>query len=503
MLRGLGQHLARARAAGGLVLAVDAGDNHAGGLPDALAGDPAVADPAWALLAAVGTDVMTLGNHDFDAGLGPLLAHLRDHPAPPVVATNLPAGHPLVPVAPPVRTWTLADGGQIAVFGLLTDDQSAPEVAATDPVAALERHLRARAPGLRAAIVLSHRGHFEHARAAGHGPAAGYVDDTDLLTTLRAWQLPCPVLVVGSHSHLRLEQSGRVAYLQVGSGAAALGVATLDQAGPGFAVRQESWPADDPYLPDPGPAWATAAAQVRRDLGAAVAAWAPVPVPPGIPPTEHAHRQGAHGETATLNLLADLTATAAGDLADVVLLCHRTPGKRPLHGPLDLPAWYATFPYGDRAALLSIPAAAWPALLAAAARRRAWPVGFLAHRGFLHADARLRYTVQDAPATMDPAIITALTWQGRPWPQGWPDPVRVLTTTYVALGAGGWRQVFAEAGLPGLERSASVLPWTLRERWPDLLHATTTPARLDGRLTQGPNRHAGEIYHRGTESTEK
>ena len=180
---------AAAAAAGRAVLLLDAGDQFQGSLfYTAWHGDAELA-----VMHALGTEAMTVGNHEFDNGPANLARFVRAAKFP-VLSANVDASRE-PSLAGLLRPWTMLhkDGLAIAVVGLTTQEtpvgsSPGPNVRFDDPAEALARTAgRARAIGAAFVIALSHLGVAEDRALAG---AVAGVD-----------------LILGGHSHTLLSDS--------------------------------------------------------------------------------------------------------------------------------------------------------------------------------------------------------------------------------------------------------------------------------------------------------
>jgi len=155
------------------------------------------------VMTALGYDAMTIGNHDFDAGIDGLveaLAHARHE----LVSANYDvAGTPL---AGRVRPWIVRDLGpaRVGIFGLgvklagLVSESQCRGVVYGPPAEAARRAARLLREQERCDLVvcLSHLGHEGYAGEIGDQEIAAEVEGIDL--------------IVGGHSHTFLDRPVRV-----------------------------------------------------------------------------------------------------------------------------------------------------------------------------------------------------------------------------------------------------------------------------------------------------
>lgn len=426
-------------------LFVGAGDDHSGSEWDAFWLDPEAIDPAYALYADAGVDAVTLGNHDFDAGIDTLAGKLQRHPHPPVVASNLSSGTPLANLTFPGLILEFASL-RIGIIGLLTDDQCLPEVGLIDPLLALGHWSDLLLPLVHGIVVLSHLGHASPARR-------GEADDAVIVSS--AVEASRPYLIVGGHSHRTIPGeevafsciTRSPAYIQGGCHGELLSTALFSANDQRFRLANQPWPAA-PAAPA-GAANPTATGLLqsldgyRRDFGALDLS----PLGPRDPETvDDAYRR----ETVTLNLLTDLLRDAATslpalpeDTIPLAALCVRSLGTTLPMDELDHDAFFRMLPYGDRLAWIDLPRDSLEKFLAVNARRLRHPSGFLAHCGFLHFDASLRHTIELHREQVDVRLDRASEIL-RKTPR--PHTIRILSNAYVCFGFGGFDTVFEETG---------------------------------------------------------
>jgi 5'-nucleotidase len=181
---------ARAAGEGRQVLVLDAGDQFMG----SLFYTHWRGEAERRVMAAIGYDAMTLGNHEFDHGPETIGRFIRAAPFP-VLAANLDTRDEAV-LAGIVRPWAMLPGG-IAVIGAVTADT--PRISSPGPrlrfgnetSALADAARQARAAGARAVIALTH---------------VGFARDQVI-----AASVPGLAAVVGGHSHTLLSNSDRAA----------------------------------------------------------------------------------------------------------------------------------------------------------------------------------------------------------------------------------------------------------------------------------------------------
>jgi 5'-nucleotidase len=254
---------AAAEAEGRAVLLLDAGDQFQGSLYYTTYKEKAVAE----LTTALKVDAMTVGNHEFDDGPGPLAA-LRAAVPFPVLGANVDVSaepafdRPLAPYA------ILEAGGErVAVVGVVTTDTAeiaspGPNVAFGDEIAALRAAVaEIEAQGVTKIVALTH---------------VGVTRDMAI-----AAAVPQLDLIVGGHSHTLLHDSaegaagpyplmaprdggGETPVVQAYAYGKWLGEVTLsfDEAGRVTAVEGEPILLDASVAPDPA-----VAARVKEMAG--------------------------------------------------------------------------------------------------------------------------------------------------------------------------------------------------------------------------------------------
>jgi 5'-nucleotidase len=177
---------ALAAAEGRQVLVLDAGDQFMG----SLFYTHWRGEAERRVMAAIGYDAMTLGNHEFDHGPETIARFARAAPFP-ILAANLDTREEPT-LAGLVRPWVMRDGG-IAVIGAITADT--PRISSPGPrlrfggeqAALAAAAAEARAAGARAVIALTH---------------VGFAGDRAI-----AAAVPGLAAVVGGHSHTLLSNS--------------------------------------------------------------------------------------------------------------------------------------------------------------------------------------------------------------------------------------------------------------------------------------------------------
>ena len=202
-----------AEAEGRAVLQIDGGDQFMGSLFYTAHKGRAES----AVQRAVGTEVMTLGNHEFDNGPAVLADYARSLPFPLLSANLDTAREPLL--AGLVKPFTVIQrgGARIGIIGVTTEttpqlSSPGPTVAFTNAAEAVERHIAAlRAEGPTTILVLSHLGFAEDQRLAaavrGIDVIAGAHSHTLLANGLAGAESPHPTLVDSPDRPVRIVQA--------------------------------------------------------------------------------------------------------------------------------------------------------------------------------------------------------------------------------------------------------------------------------------------------------
>lgn len=166
-----------------------------------------------------GLDVLVPGNHDLDYGLWSWRRQRHQHELLATVQ-NLA---PLQQECPPLMLEM--DDRRLLVIGLSTHEGMAAKGLTYQSPESVIAALRPLMASVDALVVLSHLGLSAQADASKRPKDGHHWDDEGLLSLLS--DSPCPVVIVGGHSHSRLHQYGWQAQYQQGQ-------ALLVQAGQHF-----------------------------------------------------------------------------------------------------------------------------------------------------------------------------------------------------------------------------------------------------------------------------
>ncbi|MBU0550025.1 metallophosphatase [Myxococcota bacterium] len=188
-------------------------------------------------MSAAGYDVVTLGNHDFDAGVDALLRAMA-YARFSFTNSNFIITRPELAARVQPEILRRVGGRWIGLFGLgvsfegLVSPKHHLGLRYTDPLVAARRSVaRLRAQGAEAIICLSHLGIEGYQGEPGDVHVADQVEGVDL--------------IVGGHSHTFLEAPRRVkqtAIVQVGHSGTHLGQVTLRFTPQGVEVAGEALP---------------------------------------------------------------------------------------------------------------------------------------------------------------------------------------------------------------------------------------------------------------------
>lgn len=516
------QHcVAQARATAGpdeAVLFLSAGDDHTGTILDELVGWGAadfVLDPGYTALSAAGADAAAIGNHEFDRGAAQLKRGLRDA-AFPLVSANVHGSAHMEPGEDYHAGLLAVVGGvRIGIAGLTTrvetrtGQPSDPGLAVASPVEVLANLLPLLDKISDVVVILSHCGYGDGNHTSGKAAAARDIGEADFaLAEVAAQVCRKPVVIVGAHTHTRLNEHGvepenlrgGVLITQGEANGRFLGEIDIDLNGRA--------PISARLLPTVGGATdarfvAQVIAPIRtrvEDLRAQVIGQVTTP---GLDwAATRVSRYG--GECALANYMNDALVTALGAAGTPVDLGMVNGGSLLAGiapGPLSFGDWFGVMPYSDEVFIVEATGEQLTAILASNAQRllRAEEVadthvdGFLP-RGFLQFSSRLRYRIDPGNSAaqarardvgFDGAALTTLGSQR----------LRIATTTYLALGSFGerWNGAALSGGVPG-ELAGYDLRALPHENtglvYRDVLtrhirQTGTVAAATDGRLTVG------------------
>ena len=155
----------------------------------------------YRLYSAAGVDAGVVGNHDLDAGAGPLARAIERDARFPLLSANLCASPPLAGRVHPAAL-LVVKGLRIGLVGLTTrgEIRCAPDLCLSHPLLALQNLLPALRPLCDVLIVLSHLGHSLAASSA----TTRDVGDVELAASLPPGSVH---LIVGGHTHEALNET--------------------------------------------------------------------------------------------------------------------------------------------------------------------------------------------------------------------------------------------------------------------------------------------------------
>ena len=527
----LAQMVARvraARAAAGpdeAVLFLSAGDDHTGTVLDELVGWGAAdfgLDPGYRALSAAGLDAAAIGNHEVDRGAAQLVRGIEADAAFPLVSANIRCSAHLVP-GRHYHAALLAQvkGLRVGIVGLTTrvetrtGQPSDPTLAVASPVTVLEAVLPLVAPISDVVVILSHCGYGDGSHASGKAAVARDIGEADFaLAAVAARLSDRPTVVIGAHTHTRLNEHGTdpanlrdgVLIAQAECNGRFLGEVTLDATGvqpPAARLHRIVAAGTGPQHHDAGfaeahvaPLYDRVAARMAEVIGQTEGS--------GLSWREARAARYA-GECALANFLNDALVArlaATGAPVDLSLLNGASVLAGVDAGPVTFGQWFDVMPYSDEVFVVRATGREIAALLRSNAGRLLRPEeagavdpdGFVA-RGFLHASAGLRYRIA-LGAGAAAARACDIRLFGRPIEDRLDDTFTLAMTTYLALGSFGERWNGAAPagglpeGLPGFDLRA------LEHRntghvWRNLLvehirSGVPLAARCDGRLVVTP-----------------
>lgn len=463
------------------VLFLSAGDDHTGTLLDELIGWNAEEfdlDPSYRALSAAGLDASALGNHEFDRGAAQLVLCAGDAVFP-LLSANVhssahfhPGQHFHAAMIAQVK------GLRVGLIGLTTHVETRtglpedPELAVASPVRALRNALPLVEQLCDVVVVLSHCGYGDGRHVSGKAAVARDIGEADFALADTAAQIATtPVVIVGAHTHTRLNENGvdpanirsGVLITQAEANGRFLGEITITpfDANPPQARLYpiiEAQGASDPnadkaftdrYI---APLIASIGHLDEEVIGA-------VDSPIFTWPETRVSRYA--GECALANFMTDSVVAQLATMPDCAVDLALLNGASMLAGvdpgPLTFSRWFDVMPYFDEVFVVEVTGQQIEAVLHSNAKRVLRPEevgstnvdGFVA-RGFLHGSRDLRYRIElNESAAMARAVDIELF--GRPLAQQRDRLFRVATTTYLALGSFGerWNGAPLSGGVPG------------------------------------------------------
>lgn len=206
---------ARANAADNeIVLFVSGGDDHIGNPFDELLGfdaDGFKIDPAYTAYSAAGLDAAVIGNHELDRGTALFAKAIKQDAKFPVISANLYGSKNLTSKHYHPAIIGLAKGLRIGIIGLTTQQEirlrteDDPGLEAGDILKALENTLSYVNDLADIIIILTHVGY--DGEIEGQVRHELEVGDVEIAETA-AKMTDKPVMVIGGHMHLKLNEQG-------------------------------------------------------------------------------------------------------------------------------------------------------------------------------------------------------------------------------------------------------------------------------------------------------
>ncbi len=474
---------ARAQAPGDeAVLFLSAGDDHTGTPLDELLGwcdQSFQLDPGYRALSAAGVDAATLGNHEFDRGARQLALGAADA-AFPLLSANLhdsahlkPGRHYHPALIARVR------GLRVAIIGLTTRVEtrtgtaSDPGLTIASPVETLGRLLPLLAPLADIVVIASHCGYGDGAHTSGKASVARDLGEADFaLAELTGRICAKPAVIVGAHTHTRLNEHGvepenlraGVLITQAGANGRFLGEIVIGRQGAvPAAARLHPIGARPESEPSP-PAERRFAQRHIEPLRARVASLMGEvigEVTGGEMRWSQTREDRYTGECALANFMNDAAVTALSENAETRVDLAFMNGGSLLAGlepgPLSYGQWFRVMPYSDEVYILRMTGAQIEALvhnnatrLLRPGERAATDLGGFVARGFLHVSSGLRYRIEPG-ADAGAARARDIRLLDAPIADQRERELHVAMTTYLALGSFGerWNGAPLAGGIPG------------------------------------------------------
>ncbi len=448
---------------------VSVGDDHTGGILDEIACDRDGAfllDPAYRVYSASGVDVAAIGNHEFDRGTAYLARAIRQDAAFPILSANIHSSEHLVPGSDYHPALIALIGGlRVGFIGLTTRIETrAPQngdrtVRVGNPVTALERLLPPLSAVCDTVVILSHCGYGDSGTASGKAAVARDLGEADFaLAACADAHSTAPVIVLGAHTHTRLNEHGfdpanrigSVAIMQAEANGRFLGEVTLEGAPPAFAqARLHPIDAGDPH--DQG----LFDAHIRPLFDKVDAALSETIVDNRIAGLDWTVTQRTRygDECGVANLFTDAVvarvAALSGSAPDLAMITGGSLLSGLPAGPVSYRHFFEVMPYPDEIYVLEVTPGDLAAILASNACRVLRPDEDLATdrfvgRGFLHFSGALRYRI-DPGAGPGTARAHEVRLAGQPL-DARRAPIRIATVSYLALGGFGERWAGQEVG---------------------------------------------------------
>jgi 5'-nucleotidase/UDP-sugar diphosphatase len=483
-----------------IVLFVSGGDDHTGSIFDELMGwtpDGFVADAGYRSYSAAGVDIAVLGNHEFDRGAEMLKTGIERDAAFPVLSANvhgsahLAVNEHYVPAAvAEVKGLRIGFVGLTTAVDTRVGMASDPTLAVASPVEALKNVLPAVSQISDVVVILSHCGYGSGAHVSGKAATARKIGEGDFDIAAAAAPLTDkPVVLIGGHSHTRLNSEGLdphnmvdgVLITQAEANGAWLGEIAMSIAAENgrrgwftnvdlnpVRKRDDRVKADDPKYAGlerdehydtafeeahVAPLLAALETKLAEQIGTVDAG--------DLLDTERTIADRYLRETAIANFMNDAlvarSGTFPGGKVDLALFNATGLSAGVANGPLSFKQWYDVMPYADAVHVATMTGAQIQQMLDNNAKRILRPeeteatdlAGFVS-RGFLHFSKDLRYAIE-LGATAADARAVDVTLFGQPIGEVLDKPFTMAINTYIALGAFGesWNGGPIGGGVPG------------------------------------------------------
>ncbi|MCF6233492.1 MAG: 5'-nucleotidase C-terminal domain-containing protein [Rhodobacteraceae bacterium] len=481
-----------ARALGDPVLFLSIGDDHTGTMLDELVGwnqDAFTLDPSYRAYSAGGIDATVLGNHEFDRGSALLARGIRADAQFPVLSANVHGSQHLQPGQDYFPgAIAIVQGLRVGLIGLTTHVEtrvgqvSDPTLAVASPVKVLENTLPALVPLVDVVLIMSHCGYGDGAHKSGKAAAIRDIGEADFSLARAAGAITkTPVLVLGAHTHTRLNEDG-------------LGAANIQNGVPIFQaecngqflgeiemrVESDGWKIEKTCLHKVKPRNNAVGAShtyaghyeqdadvdltFERDVIAPILAKVETALMVTVAKVttraltfQAAVLERYSSESALVNFICDAIVTrlkSLGHVVDFALMNGATIQAGIEPGTLSAGDWFNTMPYADEVFITRVTSNQLAGMLQSNAKRllrrdefaQTDHTGFLA-RGFLHTSREIRYRINPG-ATAAQAKALDITFDRAPLTG---QTFNVVMSTYLALGGFGerWNGLPISGGVPG------------------------------------------------------
>ncbi len=481
-----------ARALGDPMLFLSIGDDHTGTMLDELVGwseDAFTLDPSYRAYSGGGIDATVLGNHEFDRGSALLARGIRADAQFPVLSANVHGSQHLKPGQDYIPgAIAIVQGLRIGLIGLTTHVEtrvgqvSDPTLAVASPVRVLENILPALAPLVDVVLIMSHCGYGDGAHKSGKAAAIRDIGEADFSLAQAAGMITkTPVLVLGAHTHTRLNEDGLdaanilngVPIFQTECNGQFLGEIEVRFDSGGWEIEKACLHKVKPLNPAVGASHTYAAHYEQdgdvdltfdKDVVAPILAKVETALKVKIADVDTnaltfqtAVLERYSNESALMNFICDAIVArlkSLGHDVDFALMNGATIQSGIEPGALSAGDWFNVMPYADEVFIMQVTARQLMDMLQSNAKRllrkdefsQTDHTGFLA-RGFLHTSREIRYRINPG-VTAAQADVQDITFKGAPLAD---QTFNVIMSTYLALGGFGerWNGLPICGGVPG------------------------------------------------------